>query len=194
MSNLIQNIIWFIVLIILQVLIFNNINLFGYINPLFYIIFIFYFPLKKEKTSLLLFSFFLGLSIDFFSDTGGINTAATLFIAYFRLPILSTILGKSDFDYLLFNIRSLSFAETKCEEQVESDTNNTPIPISATSGSIARALVLHQLGHAPALRSCRWVRYTASQLLPTTAFCFAAAPRGSGGAHNSKKKNRVCSN
>jgi rod shape-determining protein MreD len=112
MSNLIQNIIWFIVLIILQVLIFNNINLFGYINPLFYIIFIFYFPLKKEKTSLLLFSFFLGLSIDFFSDTGGINTAATLFIAYFRLPILSTILGKSDFDYLLFNIRSLSFAKS----------------------------------------------------------------------------------
>lgn len=112
MSNLIQNIIWFIVLIILQVLIFNNINLFGYINPLFYIIFIFYFPLKKEKTSLLLFSFFLGLSIDFFSDTGGINAAATLFIAYFRLPILLTILGKSDFDYLLFNIRSLSFAKS----------------------------------------------------------------------------------
>ena len=112
MSNLIQNIIWFIVLIILQVLIFNHINLFGYINPLFYIIFIFYFPLKKEKTAVLFFSFFLGLSIDFFSDTGGINTAATLFIAYFRLPILSTILGKSDFDYLLFNIRSLSFAKS----------------------------------------------------------------------------------
>ena len=112
MSNLIQNIVWFIVLIILQVLIFNNINLFGYINPLFYIIFIFYFPLKKEKAAVLFFSFFLGLSIDFFSDTGGINTAATLFIAYFRLPILSTILGKSDFDYLLFNIRSLSFAKS----------------------------------------------------------------------------------
>ena len=112
MSNLIQNIVWFIVLIILQVLIFNHINLFGYINPLFYIIFIFYFPLKKEKTAVLFFSFFLGLSIDFFSDTGGINAAATLFIAYFRLSILSTILGKSDFDYLLFNIRSLSFAKS----------------------------------------------------------------------------------
>lgn len=112
MSNLIQNIVWFIVLIILQVLIFNNINLFGYLNPLFYIIFIFYFPLSKEKTSILFFSFFMGLAIDFFSDTGGINAAATLFIAYFRLPILSTILGKSDFDYLLFNIRSISFSKS----------------------------------------------------------------------------------
>lgn len=112
MNNLFQNSIWFVVLVIIQVLFFNNINLFGYINPLFYIIFIFYYPLKKEKASLLLFSFFLGLCIDFFSDTGGINAAATLFIAYIRLPILSAILRKSEFDYQLFNIRSISFGKS----------------------------------------------------------------------------------
>ncbi len=112
MNNLFQNSIWFVVLVIIQVLFFNNINLFGYINPLFYIIFIFYYPLKKEKISLLFFSFFLGLCIDFFSDTGGINAAATLFIAYIRLPILSAILRKSEFDYQLFNIRAISFGKS----------------------------------------------------------------------------------
>lgn len=112
MNSFFQNIIWFIVLIILQILFFNNINLFGYINPLFYIIFIFYYPLKKEKTSILLFAFFLGITIDFFSDTGGINAAATTFIAYFRLSILSTILKKKEFDYQLFNIRSISFGKS----------------------------------------------------------------------------------
>lgn len=103
--------VWFCILILMQVLIFNNINLFGYINPCIYIIFIFYYPLKKEKGLFLFLSFLLGLCIDFFSNTGGINAAATLFIAYIRLPLLSSILRKSDFDLQLFNIRSISFGK-----------------------------------------------------------------------------------
>ena len=110
-SSLIKNIIWFFILVIMQVLIFNNINLFGYTNPLVYIIFIFYYPLQKEKGVFLFLSFLLGLSIDFFSNSGGINAAATLFIAFIRLPLLSFILGKSDFDYHLFDLRSISFGK-----------------------------------------------------------------------------------
>lgn len=110
-NNVIKHIAWFVLFILLQVLIFNNINLFDYINPYIYIAFVFYYPLKKEKGMFLFLSFLLGLSIDFFSDTGGINAAATLFIAYIRLPVLSTILRKSDFDFLLFNIRSISFGK-----------------------------------------------------------------------------------
>lgn len=111
MNNIVQNSIWFVFLTIIQVLIFNNINLFGYINPMIYIIFIFYYPLKKEKAGLLFYSFFIGLAIDFFSDTGGINAAATLLVANFRLPILSAILRKSEFDYQLFNIRSIALGK-----------------------------------------------------------------------------------
>lgn len=103
--------VWFVILVLMQVLIFNNINLFKYTNPFIYIVFVFYYPLKKEKGLFLFLSFLLGLSIDFFSNTGGINAAATLFIAFIRLPLLSSILGKSDFDYHLFNIRSISFGK-----------------------------------------------------------------------------------
>lgn len=53
--------------------------------------------------------FLLGLSVDFFSDSGGINAAAAVFIAYIRLPLLKGILRKSDFDYVLFNLRSIAF-------------------------------------------------------------------------------------
>ena len=111
-NNTTKHIIWFVLFVLLQVLIFNNINLFGYINPYIYITFIFFYPLKKEKGVFMFLSFLLGLCIDFFSDTGGINAAATLFIAYFRLPILSTILRKKDFDFLLFNIRSIPFGKS----------------------------------------------------------------------------------
>jgi len=109
MNNIVlSNSIRFIGLVLIQVLIFNQIDLFGYLNPLIYIVFVFLFPIKKNKNSILIASFLLGLSIDFFSDSGGINAAATLFIAFIRLPILKAILRKSDFDYLLFNLRTIS--------------------------------------------------------------------------------------
>jgi len=110
MNKSIKHIVWFVILVFLQVSIFNNIKLFGY-NPYIYILYVIYYPLKKEKGTFLFISFLLGLCIDFFSDSGGINAAATLLIAYLRLPLLSAILRKSDFDYLLFNLRSISFGK-----------------------------------------------------------------------------------
>jgi len=113
MNNLIiANSVRFIILLFLQVLILNHILLFGYINPMVYIVWVFLFPIKKNKSLFLILSFLLGLSIDFFSDSGGINAAATLFIAFIRLPILKAVLGKTDFDYLLFNLRSISTSKT----------------------------------------------------------------------------------
>jgi hypothetical protein len=112
MNNLVfLNSVRFIGLLILQVVIFNHINLFGYINPLIYISWVFLFPIRKNILLFLLLSFLLGLSVDFFSDSGGINAAATLLIAYLRIPVLNAVLGKSDFDYLLFNIRSIAFSK-----------------------------------------------------------------------------------
>ncbi|WP_456378152.1 rod shape-determining protein MreD [Lutibacter sp.] len=110
MNNLIiSNSIRFVGLVLLQVLILNHINLLGYLNPLVYIVWIFLFPIRKKQSLFLIASFLLGLSIDFFSDSGGINAAATLFIAFIRLPVLKAILRKSDFDYFQFKLRSLSF-------------------------------------------------------------------------------------
>jgi len=102
------NIIRFIGLILLQGLLLNQLNFLGYLNPMVYIVWVMMFPFKKNKTPILILSFLLGLCIDFFSDSGGIHAAATLFIAYFRVPLLKILLRKTDFDYLLFNLKSLS--------------------------------------------------------------------------------------
>ena len=85
--------------------------LFGYINPLIYIIFVFVYPIKENKNSLLLFSFILGILIDFFSNSGGSNATAIVFIAYFRLSFLKLIQNNIEFDYLLFNIKKLNFLQ-----------------------------------------------------------------------------------
>ncbi len=100
-----------LILVFIQIIIFNNIFLFGYINPIIYVFFIFVFPIKKNKFFLLLFSFFLGLFIDFFSNSGGSNAAALVFVAYIRLYFLTLIQNKAEFDYLLFNIKKLNFIQ-----------------------------------------------------------------------------------
>lgn len=98
----------FIGLVFLQILIFNNINLLGYLNPYPYLAFVFLFPYKKERSALLILSFLLGLSLDFFTDSGGVHAFSTLFIAYFRLYFVQLILRKSEFEYFSFQLKTVS--------------------------------------------------------------------------------------
>lgn len=102
----------FILLVLVQVLLMNKIRLFGYINPIIYIIFIFTYPLQKEKGNFLFLSFLLGLCVDFFSNSGGSNAAATLFIAFLRLPILKLIEGNNEIDFVIFTIKKLNFVQS----------------------------------------------------------------------------------
>lgn len=109
MTDAIKNIILFISLILVQIIVLNNVLLWGFINPLLYILFVVVYPFKRDRGLFLFFSFLLGLSLDFFLNSGGINAAATLFIAYIRLPLIKGILGKSEIDFPVFDISKLPF-------------------------------------------------------------------------------------
>lgn len=85
----------FVILILLQVTVLNNINLIGYINPYIYILFVILYPLDGNKTTLIILSFLLGLSIDIFDNSGGVHAAASVFIAYMRNFILKYSFGVS---------------------------------------------------------------------------------------------------
>lgn len=109
MNNIaLNNVIRYVGLLFLQVFILNHVNIFGHINPMVYIAWVFLYPVRKTRGLFLILSFLLGISIDFFSDSGGVNAFAITFIAYFRLPILMAVLRKSDLDYAQFNLKSLS--------------------------------------------------------------------------------------
>ena len=101
----------FLSLLFLQVFVFNNILFLGYINPYLYIAFVIFYPLKKERYLFLFLSFLLGISIDFFSDSGGINAFSLLFIAYIRLFLVRVIFKKTEQDYLLFNLNQEPFGK-----------------------------------------------------------------------------------
>lgn len=94
----------FLTLLLIQVFVLNHINLFGYLNPMLYLLFVVLYPLQKERANFIGISFLLGLCVDFFSNSGGIHAAATVAIAYFRLPILQLIINRPDLDYAQFRI------------------------------------------------------------------------------------------
>ncbi len=94
-SALIANSTRFILLLAAQVLLFNRIDLFGFINPFPYVLFIILYPVNGNKSGLLVASFFLGLLMDMFWNSGGVHAAACLVLAYYRPAIFKFSFGLS---------------------------------------------------------------------------------------------------
>ena len=84
-----QNILRFLILVLLQVLVLNNIQFLGFINPYIYILFILSLPVRLPRWVALLLAFALGLTIDIFSNTPGIHASATVLVAFLRNGIIN---------------------------------------------------------------------------------------------------------
>ena len=101
----------FVFLVFLQVFVLNNILFLGYVNPYLYIAFVFLYPLKKNRFAFLLLSFALGLSIDFFSDSGGIHAFSLVTISYLRLFFIRVFFNKFEVDYPFFKLNLEPFGK-----------------------------------------------------------------------------------
>jgi len=88
----------FILLILLQVLLFNNIQFSGYVNPYVYVMFILLLPVEIPSWLLLLLSFAAGLVMDFFSGTPGMHSSATLLAGFVRPYILRIISPRDGYE------------------------------------------------------------------------------------------------
>jgi len=89
--TLLFNVIRFFFLVFFQVFILNHINFGGYINPYFYIYFILLLPFGTPRWMLLIVAFILGISIDIFTNTIGLNASACVIMAFFRPFVISAI-------------------------------------------------------------------------------------------------------
>lgn len=94
-STILNNSARFVFLLLFQVLVFNNINLFGYINPFPYVLFIILFPVNANKNALLVASFALGLLLDVFLNSGGVHAAACVILAFVRPYLFKISFGLS---------------------------------------------------------------------------------------------------
>jgi len=90
-----RNIIRFIVVVIFQVLVMDNVMISGYMVPYIYLLFILLMPFETPRWIVLMAGFALGLGIDLFEHTLGMHTAATVLIAFVR-PYFLNLLAPRD--------------------------------------------------------------------------------------------------
>lgn len=88
----------FVLLLLLQVLVLNQIRLGGYINPHLYILFILMLPMHVPGWLLLVSAFGLGMGVDMFSDSLGMHAGASVFMAFCRPGVIRLVSGKTEFE------------------------------------------------------------------------------------------------
>lgn len=87
----------FAILVLVQVLLFNQVHLGGFINPYVYVLFILLLPVSMPSYQVLLLSFLTGIVIDWFSNTLGLHAAASVLMGFVRFPVIKLItLKESD--------------------------------------------------------------------------------------------------
>ena len=98
-ASSIKYIFQFIVVVLLQVLLFNNMDYFYLVSPYIYIIFLLDLPLNVKTPSLMLIAFLLGLTVDYFSNTMGLHTSACVLIGFLRNGYLKVLFSQLEFKF-----------------------------------------------------------------------------------------------
>ncbi|MCR5680364.1 MAG: rod shape-determining protein MreD [Prevotella sp.] len=92
--SVIRRIIVFAALCLVQALVLNRIQLFGCATPLLYVYFVIMFPRHYPRWAILLWSFFLGLSVDMFSNTLGVTSASLTLVGFTQSYLIELFLPR----------------------------------------------------------------------------------------------------
>ena len=88
----------FVALLVLQLLLFNNIQFSGFINPYVYVLFFLLLPFTISNALMLILGLLMGLTIDLFMGTPGVHAAATVLVTFFRPGVLKLIAPHDGYD------------------------------------------------------------------------------------------------
>ncbi len=95
MNQIVANSLRFVLFILFQVLVLNNLEIGGGMYPMLYPLFIFMLPFQISTVSLMVIAFFFGLFIDALSNTFGLHASAAVVFAFCR-PLLFKVFSPRD--------------------------------------------------------------------------------------------------
>lgn len=98
MEKILNRAAWFVILFLVQVLFLNNIHLFGLATPFIYVYFILTLDKDVDRNTLMLLAFALGVLVDIFSNTPGVNAGASVFLAFLRVRLLRLFTPREEFE------------------------------------------------------------------------------------------------
>lgn len=84
----------FAVTALLQVYLFDNLSISIYLNPLVYIAFLILLPFETPPVVVLAAGLLSGVTMDFAMGAAGINTIATVFVAFLRPMLAGIVCGR----------------------------------------------------------------------------------------------------
>lgn len=96
--SFLRNILIILILIFVQVFVFSNFKINALFSPYIYILFILLYPPNQNRYVFLLLCFLLGVGIDIFEHTGGINAFASVTIGLLSNHLLRMISGTKFFE------------------------------------------------------------------------------------------------
>ncbi|QRX63499.1 rod shape-determining protein MreD [Dysgonomonadaceae bacterium zrk40] len=94
----IRELLLFLMLVLLQVLLLSRINLFGMATPVIYGYFLLKLPVGRNQFYVIISAFLMGLIIDIFLNTLGMNAAAITLVAMFRKSLMGLFFEKDEFE------------------------------------------------------------------------------------------------
>ena len=98
---------WAVGLVLLQVLILNNVHIANCATPFLYVYFLLKFDSAASRNTLMWWAFFLGLTVDMFSDTPGMNAASAVLLAFLRPVLLHLFLSRDVVDNMVPSIQTM---------------------------------------------------------------------------------------
>ena len=109
MERLLTRIAWFIGLVFVQAFMLNNISLFGLATPFIYVYLILVMDRDIDHNALMLTAFLLGLMVDVFSNTPGVNAGASVLLAFMRPSLLRLFSPRDEYENFEPGIYTLGF-------------------------------------------------------------------------------------
>ena len=99
----------FVLIALAQILLLNNVHLFGYMQPLLYIWFIILLPNNFPKWLVMILGFLMGLTMDLFSSQLGFHTATATLTATLKPLLLSWFINNFDNNTFRPSIAEMGF-------------------------------------------------------------------------------------
>ena len=109
MERIFTRIAWFIGLVLVQALLLNNICLFGLATPFVYVYMLLAIDRETNRNALMVIAFLLGLAVDIFSNTPGVNAGASVMVAFMRPGLLRLFSPRDVYENFEPGIYTLGF-------------------------------------------------------------------------------------
>ena len=93
-NSFLRGFVYFVVFVLIQVLVLNNIHFLRIATPFLYLYFILKMPVGVSRAQVVFFSFLVGFVIDLFSNTPGMHAAACTLAGFCREPLIAVFMGK----------------------------------------------------------------------------------------------------